>query len=80
MVSKAITGGNLKNLEWENCQVNPVETETHKHPEKKKQTKNLDYFIAFLLTTIIDQIVLLKLRFQDAHFKKLTLFLGQAKD
>lgn len=62
LVSKVFTGGNLKNLDWENCQVNPIETCIHKHLSLK-----LDCFIPFLLMTTIDQMVFLKLGFYDAH-------------
>ena len=62
LVSKVFTDGNLKNLDWENCQVNPVETCIHKHPSLK-----LDCFIPFLLMTAVDRRVVLKLGFYDAH-------------
>lgn len=64
LVSKVFTGGNVKNLDWENRQVNPIETCIHKHLSPK-----LDCFIPFLFMTTVDQTVLLKLGFYDAHLK-----------
>lgn len=66
LVSKVFTGGNLKTLDEENCQVNPIGTCIHKHLSLK-----LDCFIPFLLMDTIDQMVFVKLGFYDAHLKKL---------
>lgn len=48
LVSKTITDGNLKNLDWENCLT------LWRHAHINTQNKKLDYFIPFLLMTTID--------------------------
>lgn len=75
LVSKVFTGGNLKNLDWENCQVNPIETCIHKHLFPK-----LDCFILFLLMTTVDQMVVLELGFYGAHLKKINFVPESGKD
>ena len=71
---QAITGGNLKNVYWENCQVNPMETHTHKHPEKPWSFHPISPNWCYRSNSLV------KVKILGWPLKKITLFLSQCKD